>query len=344
MEQNQDIERLSHTPTEHGVVREEAAGHFTVALACPSCGGGISFVEGSTRVICDHCGLAHMVVGNKGDLRYVIPNRVNGAAATARARETAGGLARREGTASQHIDSRLVYIPFFRVSVAGGGWYIGQADVVEYVWIESGDQQQVTVPRETKKKVMEGFFRELTYFTAAVDVSDFGLIGIWAKSLVPQLSPFDADTLEEGLVCSPLKERDAAAREAWATVVAAARPAGLTIDYFEGEKMTEQIAVIYYPVWLVRFLVGDAPGRLAVDGIGGSVIYARVPRTDRLSVLPGVLTLGLVVFLATVFPFSLSFVAVACLFLIVIKGWGWFWGKVLRLFVFPWKTEEVIIG
>ena len=344
MDRNHDVDRLSHTPMEQGIVREHTGSLFTVALTCPSCGGALSFAEGSTRVVCDHCGLAHMVVGKKGDLRYVIPNRITGGTATGRAREAAGGVAQREGEPSRHIDSRLVYVPFFRVSVAGGGWYIGQADTVQYTWHESGDQQQVVIPHEVKKKVMEGFFRELTYFTAAVDVSDFGLIGIWAKSMVQELLPFDGDTLSEGLVYSPLKERETAAREAWATVVAAARPAGLTLDYIEAEKMTEEIAMIYYPVWVVRFLVRGAPRRVAVDGFGGGVIYARIPKTVTTTAVPGVLILAFVIFLATTVPFALVFAAAACLFLMVFKGWHWFWGMVLRLFVFPWKIEEVVIG
>jgi ribosomal protein S27AE len=344
MERSRDVDRLSHTPTERGIVREEAGSLFTVALVCPSCGGALSFAEGNTRVVCDHCGLAHMVVGKKGDLRYVIPNRISRGAATAQANRLIGGVDRREEGAARHIDSRLVYVPFFRVSVAGGGWYIGQADTVQYAWHESGDQQQVVIPHEAKKRIMEGFFRELTYFTAAVDVSDFGLIGIWAKSMVLELSPFDGDALGEGSVFSPLKERETAAREAWATVVAAARPAGLILDYIEAEKVTEEIALIYYPVWVVRFLVNGAPRRAAVDGIGGDVIYARISKTMRTSALPGVLVLAIVVFLATTSPFALALAAAACLFVLSLKGWNWLWATVLRLFVFPWKTEEVIIG
>jgi hypothetical protein len=332
--------------TEHGIIPESTGSLFTVALTCPSCGAGLGFVEGSTRVVCDHCGLAHMVVGRKGELSYWIPNklarhdaadRVRDLVSDRKGKETAGG-------AVHFIDSRLFYVPFFRASVTGGGWYIGKMAGLDYEWKESRNHQEIVVPREVNKEVMEGFFKELSYFTPAVDVSEMGLIGLWARSTALELLPFDPDAVAEGEVLTPLKDREATAREAWATLIASTKPAAMSLDYFEAEKVTEEIAMINYPVWIVRFLYEGSPTRVAVDGVGGDILFARVPKKGGARALPGLLILALIAFITTTAPPALVFVVAVALYLLVFKGWNWLWGRILRLFVAPWTGGEVAIG
>jgi predicted RNA-binding Zn-ribbon protein involved in translation (DUF1610 family) len=323
---------------------------FTIAIVCPSCGAGISFAEGSTKVVCGHCGLAHMVVGEKGLLRYSIPNRKKGSEAAVRVRRFLAetGMDSGKDRTPHFIDARLVYVPFFRVKVVGGGWYIGRTPGQVVTWTQTGGQEEIAVSREVEKRVVEGFLKDLVYFTPAVDVSDMGLIGIWAKSMMLELVPFDPDKAAtgsvEGEVFSAVKDHDTARREAWATLSASARPAAMNLEYFEAEKVAEQVAVIHYPVWIVRFLLGRIPRRIVVDGVGGDIVFAHVAGKRRIRTIPGILTLAGVVLLSTTYPIVLVVPAVVIMTLTVLRGAGWLLSVLGRLFLYPWERREVLIG
>jgi hypothetical protein len=335
------IERVERI-NEPGVVSDPAKSRFTVALICPSCGGSISFAEGSTKVVCAHCGRSYMVAGDKGKLRYWIPARLTKPLAA----ERVWGLLKkiRDGRIVHFVDSRLVYVPFYRVKVAGGGWYIGKGVGIDYLWREYGNQQSVVIPREVTKNVVEGFFRNISFFVPAVDISELGLIGLWAKSAAIELLPMDPDKVTTGEVYTPLREPEAASREAWATLIASAKPAGLPLDYFEAEKVSEEISLIHYPVWIVRVLLDGAPYRVVVDGLGGDVLNARVGRRGRVAAVPGIVTLAVIAFLATTIPLLLIIPGTVVLYYLFTNGWGWVWSMVERFFIYPWRGEEGAIG
>lgn len=342
METNRAADKYIQAVWEQGIVQDPTGNLFTVALTCPSCGGAISFAEGSTRVVCAHCGLAHMVVGKKGELRYWIPSRLKRSQST----KLVGDLLEKikDDRIVHFVDSKLVYVPFFRVKVTGGGWYIGRGLGTAYTWTQSGGQQAVVIPREVKKNIVEGFFRDISFFVPAADISELGLIGVWAKSTALELFPFDADRVLDGVAYSSLKESQTAAQEAWATLIASVKPAGMTLDYFEAEKVTEEISMIYYPVWIVRFLIDGSPRRIVVDGLGGDILNARVPKKGRVDALPGIITLALIAVLATTLPILLVGPCVLVLYYIIFKGWDWFWGTIIRFFICPWAGEEETIG
>lgn len=329
---------MTEQVAETGLVSDPGKSLFTVAITCPSCGGGISFAEGSPTVVCAHCERSYMVAGKKGVLHYRVPCRIEKSEA---ARRAGHSYAKNGDNPVVHlIDTRLVYVPFFRVRVTGGGWYIGSGMGTAYTWRETGDQQAVVIPREVKKSVVEGFFRNISFFVPAVDISELGLIGLWAKSTAVEMVPLDPDTCRDGEVYTPVKDAAAAAREAWATLISSAKPAGLTIDYFEAEKVAEQISLIYYPVWIVRLLLDGAPRRVVVDGIGGDILNARAVKGRRLMVLPGIAILAIIAFLATTIPFLLIIPGAVALYYLFVNGWRWFGGTLIGLFVSPWRGEE----
>ncbi len=328
------IERIP----EPGIVSDPTRSHFTVALICPSCGGSFAFAEGSTRVVCAHCGRSHMVVGEKGDLRYWIPGKIAGSQATGIVRNFLEKI--RDGRIVHFVDTRLAYVPFFRVKVTGGGWYIGKGVGIDYLWREYGNQQSVVIPREVTKNVVEGFFRDISFFVPAVDISELGLIGLWAKSEAIELFPMDPDKITAGEVYTPLKERGTAAREAWATLIASAKPAGLPLEYFEAEKVSEEISLIHYPIWIVRFLLDGVPYRVVIDGLGGDILNARVSKRGKVAAVPGILSLAVIAFLATTIPLLLVIPGAVALYYVFVNGWGWFWGTLLGTFVTAWRGEE----
>lgn len=335
MARNQSTDIRAERTDKPGIVSDPARSLFTVAVTCPSCGGSLAFVEGSTMVGCAHCGHSYIIVGDKGELRYWIPSRISKSRASGLVGDLLGKTG--DGRIVHFVDSRLAYVPFFRVKVTGGGWYIGKGVGIDYLWRKYANQQSVVIPREVTKNVVEGFFREISFFTPAVDITELGLIGLWAKAAAIELLPLDADKIPNGEVYTPLKESRAAAQEAWATLIASAKPARLPLDYFEAEKVSEQISQIHYPIWIVRLLLSGAPHRVVVDGLGGDILIAQVAKRSRAAVLPGVIILAVIAFLATTLPMLLVIVAVAALYHIFTNGWSGFWSTITRYYIWPWR-------
>lgn len=331
---------------ESGGTRGDA---FTIAVICPSCGGSISFVEGSTKVLCDHCGLSHIVVGRGGLTSFYIPKKVKrpGAIEAVRGLLNSIDLDERQKKSIRLIASKLVYIPFFRIKMTGAGWYIGEKPgKVSEIGAQTTSDGSVIVPREPNKKVMDGFFKKTSYFTPALDISELGVFGISTKSSVLKLHIFDPDILNaRGMIFDPVKEADMASREAWSVFIASSRPTGVTLYYYDVGGISEERSLIYYPLWIVRLLLDGEAIRIIVDGLGGNVIKARIPKKSRVNVVPGIVVLSFVSFLLTSFPM----IAGLSLFLILMgilvsDRRGKFFSILYRLFIKPWSESEVVIG
>lgn len=322
---------------------------FTIAITCPSCGGGITFVEGSTKVKCKHCGLSHIVVGGAGLKQYYIPKRVRRAEALRSMREFVKSKTADDGGTREVrlIDAKLVYVPVYRVKAKGGGLYIGQeraADVEVETVSETGE---VVVIRKPRKLLNGNTFKEITYFVPALDVSELGTFGISTKSSVMELHVFDEDQMSmKWMVFDAVEEPEAAQNKTWAVLASSLKPRNIDLKYFEVEKISEEVSKIYYPLYLVRFLLDGEAIRAVVDGLGGNVIRARIPkRAKEFNPVPGVLLLSLFAFILSLFKgifilIPISFAAIIPL----LVGTDRFLMAVKRLFIAPTQGEEYTVG
>ena len=142
----------------------------------------------------------------------------------------------------------------------------------------------------------------------------------------------------------PVKNPDAAIREAWAMLVGGVRPSGVKLEYFEAEKVSEELSQIYHPLWIIRFLLGDHAVRVVVDGISGKIVRARIPIRSRINLLPGVLIAGTTALLIAVL--KQFFIA-----LLIVGAFIFFMqpdrSRITRFFykhiVRPWEDGEVVI-
>jgi hypothetical protein len=273
---------------------------FTIAVLCPGCGSGIDFVEGTTTVTCAHCGMSHIIFGAGGIRRFFIPRKASRSVAVASVKKLVEKSLADEGQrmSVRLIDTKLIYVPFFRVKLRGGGWYIAHEISAPAKSVGVAEDGQPIYIHPTKKKTNGVFIKEGTYFSPAIDISDLGRFGISTRSSVLKLHILgDEDQKTRGMFFDPVKDSHAAAREAWAMLVSAARPHSLNIDYFEAEKISEELSQIYHPLWIVRFLMGDHAVRVVVDGISGEIVKARIPVRRKVNLLPGVLIAGISAFL-----------------------------------------------
>jgi len=320
---------------------------FTIAVQCPGCGSGIDFVEGTTTVTCAHCGTSHIIFGAGGIKRFFIPRKASRTQAVASVKKLVAKSLADEGQrmAVRLIDAKLVYVPFFRVKMRGGGWYIAHEAISTPQTVGVDENGQPITVHPVKKKINSVFVKEGTYFSPAIDISDLGRFGISTKSSVLKLHILnDEDQKTRGMFFDPVKEPEAAIQESWAMLVGAARPSGVDLDYFEAEKYSEELSQIYHPLWIVRFLLGDHAVRVVADAISGVIVKARIPMRSRVNLLPGVLIAGITALLIVLLKKFIVPVALVAAFIIFMlpdrsRITRFFYKHVVR----PWDDGEVVI-
>lgn len=237
-------------------------------LSCPRCGGMVPIPEGQALVICPYCDLRAVVRGERGVRRYQVPLRIEQSQAESAFRGFLKGkmsIARGVERQSQVSEMFLVHLPFWAAWGRALGWAFGQKQV------GSGDSKRYE-PREVR--VAE----DMSWNGAACDVGEFGVnqINLAERSL----EPFDADDLHSsGMVFEPV----GSAQEALTT-------AEHEFDLRVREKsrldriaqsfvriVRPRLGLVYYPLWVVRYLFRGRSFQVVVDGYSGEVLYGKAP-------------------------------------------------------------------
>jgi len=254
-------------------------------LSCPRCGGMVPIPEGQVIVICPYCDLRSTVQGEHGVNRYQVPCRVqHEQALQAFQRFLSGnmaiaGSARREAKLSEAF---LLHLPFWTVWGQGLAWAFGQEQV------GSGDDKHYE-PREVKA------IEELNWNTAACDVGEFGVNMLSLAGR--QLEVFDAEALHRsGMVFEPVGSAEEALQAARADFEQRMREK-TKLDRLEQQfvrVVRPKLGLVYYPMWVMRYLYRGRSFQVVVDGFSGEVLYGKAPGNTlyRAAVLVGGMAAG----------------------------------------------------
>ena len=241
--------------------------------------------EGQLIVKCPYCDLRSMVRGERGIHRYQIPNRID--------REQAMNALRRFLTSSRAIavsaskDARLVedfvvYIPYWMSWSRVLGWVFGKEKH------RSGDSTHYH-PKEVK--VAE----DMNWNGAACDVGEFGVLTVpYANQ---QLDVFNPDILHEtGMVFEPvssLSDARSSAEQQFSTRVRETSRLDQIAQVFQ-RSIRQRFGLVYYPLWVMRYVFRGRAFQVVVDGYSGQVLYGKAPGNAlyRAAVLVGGMALG----------------------------------------------------
>jgi hypothetical protein len=209
-----------------------------------------------------------MVGGERGVLRYQVPLRVDRAQAQNALQTFLGSSSQIAGGVKKQVqvsESFLVHLPFWSAWGSGVAWTFGQ------VRVGSGDNVRYE-PRE------KNAVRELQWNGVACDVGEFGVRRISLEGR--PLEPFDGDGLHlSGMVFEPVGSDEEALANAETAFHEAVRQA--TAMERTGQLFTRilspQLGLVYYPVWVVRYLFRGRSFQIVVDGFDGAVLYGKAP-------------------------------------------------------------------
>jgi hypothetical protein len=237
-------------------------------LACPRCGGMVAIPEGYAIVICPFCDLRSIIQGDKGIRRLQVPNQISKETALESYEKflvSSIKIAHQTHERARVSDAFLVHLPFWNVNGRGLGWGFGKKKV-------SSGKSTHYVPKEIRVA------QELHWNRAACDVHEFGVNQVKIEGR--QTVPFDPQVLHHsGMVFEPvgssaetLKSANQAFEQELNAKIRLSKQTQLFVRI-----VNPRLSLVYYPLWVVRYIVLGRAFQVVVDGYSGEVLYGKAP-------------------------------------------------------------------
>lgn len=257
----------------------------THGLACPKCGGMLAIPEGQWIVRCPYCELRSLVRGDRGLLRYQVPlhlNREQVVPALQHFLTSSNAIASDARRQAKLQEAFPIFLPFWTGWSRVLGWVFGQKRV------GSGENTRYQ-PREVQVA------QEAVWNGAACDVSEFGVQNVPIEGR--PLEAFDTDALHRaGMVFEPVgsasQARQSAEQDFSDRVQRSAKLDRIAQVFVRLVRF--RFGLVYYPLWVLRYLYRGRSYQLTVDGHSGDVLYGKAPGNTlyRAAVLVGGMALG----------------------------------------------------
>jgi DNA-directed RNA polymerase subunit RPC12/RpoP len=237
-------------------------------LSCPNCGGMVPIPEGQAIVHCPYCEQRSFVRGERGLRRYQVAQRVDQDKAFSGLqtflkghRAIAGDVAKK----AKLTEIFVAFLPFWAVWAKALGWVFGEERV------GSGDNARYK-PREIK------IVQEMHWNGAACDVGEFGVDSL--PLTIQQMEPFNPEDLHaRGMVFEPIGSQSDALSAADNEFHEQVR------DHADLDRVAQvftrlvhrRFGLVYYPLWVLRYLYRDRAFQVVIDGYTGKVLYGKAP-------------------------------------------------------------------
>jgi DNA-directed RNA polymerase subunit RPC12/RpoP len=249
------------------------------SVRCSQCAGPLTAREGQRLLVCGHCGVRMAVREHGGFSRWYLPARIERLEAVAAAAtwlEDHPGISKRARAASL-AEARLVYVPIWEHRSLVAGWEFGYKLRTRYELVGDEEREWLDL-RLAREGVEEPYLQERRYFEAATDLSALGATRprITGRELMLPLLAGELDPSS-----AVLEARGSAAEAAAAGRKAALLPvSGASSPDSHMFALRESTALLYYPLWLLRYQVGNRFYRIVVNGRNGSVNSGQAPASN----------------------------------------------------------------
>lgn len=265
-------------------------------ITCPACAGELDIRDGIRTFNCKYCGTLLTSKGDNESVKFYVPKKVSRDDAINKMKAWLGkGMDKAKGLASKSKveDAFLVYIPYWRVRADVVGWVFGQEKRTRSV---NGRTETYYV--DVERKIQKPF--DNTF--AACDISELGVQKVNLAG--DEIQPIDFDTLErEGMIFNIISSRNDVSGTAFTEFKSNARSQAnlysVTFEHFD--LVREDISVVYYPLWVVRYSFMDRTYQVVIDGEDGSVCYGKAPGNNLYRAVVGIFGMGVGTYMATMF-------------------------------------------
>ena len=241
-------------------------------LTCASCGGTVDVREGRTNVECRYCGTPQAVVGDRGIAKVMVLNRIERSRASDVVRRWLKRGIRKDPALKKEArvqEAFLAWFPFVRARLDAIGWLLG----TETSRRKRGNQWETfTMPVE---KAIENAV-DLTM--PAADVAEFGVHRVDLHG--DEVLPLDDGLLRSrGMVFRPSRSLEEIGEQLRRKAIfEAEQKHSLDSTTFSWlTSIRRRVALVYYPLWVIRYGFRGRTYQVLVDAEDGSLAYGKAP-------------------------------------------------------------------
>jgi len=236
---------------------------LSIGMNCPQCGGAVQLTEGARVISCQYCNTVLLVEGDKGIFTMMFKNELDANSCKKQVQAWFGrGYKARDLVEKAKISEVFpLYIPFWRVVGKAAGWVCGY---------EVHHHGKTSHTEYLEKRV----FRDFVWSEIACDPGDIGVRSLPVSTgMVLPHQEGDVPTFEPTSTADQAKERGMQGIHAMAEN--SVRVPNVTFRKII--TIPRSIALVYYPIWMVRYNYGDRSYFATVDGVTGQVLSGRAP-------------------------------------------------------------------
>ncbi len=262
----------SGEPQTKAAIKNPEKKRVLTGLTCASCAGTVDVQEGLTNVICRYCGTPQAVVGRRGILRVMVLNSIERETASRAVRKWFSKGIRKEPALKKDArfqEAFLAWFPFVRARLDAVGWVLGVREKKR----KRGKRWETV--REPVEIDVE---RSIDWTMAAADMGEFGVHRIDLTG--DQVLPLDDQLLRSrGMVFRPnrsLEETaDALSERALESITRSNRLDHISFSWLAAVR--RRVALVYYPMWVIRYGFRGQTYQVLIDAEGGGVAYGKAP-------------------------------------------------------------------
>jgi len=259
-------------PTVAAAAKPTKKKRVLTGLTCDSCGGSVDVQEGFTNVTCRYCGTPQAVVGSRGIVRVMVLNKLERKDASDVVRRWFRRGIRKDPALkkeARYQEAFLAWFPFVRARLDAVGWVLGIREKKR----KRGNRWE-TVKEPVEREVNQAV--DLTM--PAADMAEFGVYKVDLSG--DDVQPLDEELLRgRGMVFRPSRSLEETATElsegAIASIKRANRLDRVTFSWLASVR--RQVALVYYPLWVVRYGFRGRTYQVLVDAEDGNLAYGKAP-------------------------------------------------------------------
>ena len=275
--------------------------HTLRSVRCSQCAGPLDAFEGRRILVCEHCGVRVAVLEHGGFSRWHFPcrlTRLQAAEAGARWLADYPGIAEEARTA-RLAEARLLYAPIWEHKALIAGWEFGYRYQTKNILVPAaspglfgpgvfgssllGEEQERLEMQLVKEDARQPHLQERRFFQPAADFGVFGATRprITGRELV---LPLLAGEIEPNASVLEVQDDGHEVAEAGRRVALTPVSGNFATDTHLF-CLRESTALLYYPMWVLRYERGDRLAHVVVNGRDGSVNAAMAPASNRRATL-----------------------------------------------------------
>ncbi len=250
------------------------------SISCPRCAGPLQGRDGDRVIECARCGTRFLTRLQDGFARRYFPAKVE--------RLQAVGAAARwlwehpdvpsDIRESAFVEAHLLYVPIWEVRAYLVGWEFGKKLRNQTKVVKVGEEE-VARTELVDQPVEEGFFSERRFYQEAADLDALGMGRPHITGREFTL-PYLVGELERGAAVLQADGDLAAIRER-ARASFLHPPTGTVASDTRLFLLKESAALLYYPLWTLRYRYRGRLYEMVVDGRNGRIHAARAPADNR---------------------------------------------------------------